>query len=117
MSGDSAYVFDEYVNGTPERQARYISAFRINLATLRTVVGSELAGRVEILDEAVLHSSTAHERLLRAGPARIHRATCAQEFKSYINLSEKRTCDYDFSVIDWNRYAQNLEARQMHRTP
>ena len=49
MSGDSAYVFDEYVNGTPERQARYISAFRINLATLRTVVGSELAGRVEIL--------------------------------------------------------------------
>ena len=30
MSGDYAYVFDEYVNGTPERQARYISAFRIN---------------------------------------------------------------------------------------
>ena len=103
MSGDYAYVFDEYVNGTPERQARYISDFRINLANLRTVVGSELAGRMEILDEAVLHSSTAHERLLRAGPARIHRATCAQEFRSYINLSEKRTCDYDFSVIDWNR--------------
>jgi hypothetical protein len=98
MSGDYAYVFDEYVNGTPERQARYIADFRINLANLRTVVGSELAGRVEILDEAVLHSSTAHERLLRAGPARIHRATCAQEFKSYINLSEKR--EFDFSVID-----------------
>ena len=67
MSGDYAYVFDEYVNGTPERQARYIADFRINLANLRTVVGSELAGRVEILGEAVLHSSTAHERLLRAG--------------------------------------------------
>ena len=46
MSGDYAYVFDEYVNGTPERQARYIADFRINLANLRTVVGSELAGRV-----------------------------------------------------------------------
>ena len=58
MSGDYAYVFDEYVNGTPERQARYISDFRINLANLRTVVGSELAGRMEILDEKVLDNPT-----------------------------------------------------------
>ena len=35
---DSDYVFDEYVNGTPERQARYIYEFRIKLANLRTVV-------------------------------------------------------------------------------
>ena len=62
----------------------------------------------------MLHSSTAHERLLRAGSARIHRATCAQEFRSYINLSEKREREFDFCVIDWPRYVQNLEARQMH---
>ena len=61
MSGDSDYVFDEYVHGTPERQARYIYEFRRKLANLRTGVCSELAGRVEILDEAVVHSSTAHE--------------------------------------------------------
>ena len=53
MSGDYAYVFDEYVNGTLERQARYIADFRINLANLRTVVAklSEIdLGCVDLID-------------------------------------------------------------------
>ena len=52
------YTLDEYVQGTPDRQARYIYDFRLKLANLSTVVGSELAGRVEILDKVVTHSST-----------------------------------------------------------
>jgi hypothetical protein len=63
---DCEYLIDEYVQGTPDRQARYIYEFRLKLANLRTVVGSELAGRMEILNKAVNHSSTAHERILRS---------------------------------------------------
>ena len=77
-------------------------------------MGSELTGRVEILNEAVIHSSTAHERILRAGHARIHLANCAKEFMRYINISEACITDYDFSVIDWDRYVRNLGARQTH---
>jgi hypothetical protein len=35
---DCDHIFDEYVHGTPERQARYIHEFRIKQANLRTVL-------------------------------------------------------------------------------
>ena len=108
------YTLDEYVQGTPDRQARYIYDFRLKLANLSTVVGSELAGRVEILDKVVTHSSTAHERILRAGHARIHIKACAEEFRRFLNLSDDSSDAYDFSVIDWDRYVLHLGERQTH---
>ena len=108
------YTLDEYVQGTPDRQARYIYDFRLKLANLSTVVGSELAGRVEILDKAVTHSSTANERILRAGHARIHIKACAEEFRRFLNLSDDSSDAYDFSVVDWDRYVLHLGARQTH---
>jgi len=77
-------------------------------------VGSELAGRVEILNEAVIHSSTAHERILRAGHTRIRTTACAEEFQQNLNLSEYCGSAYDFCVVDWDYYHRQLGARQTH---